>query len=236
MSVVRARARAALALGLAFTACASGQGERYEALRARLEPSPPSAAAAEDPLAGRAELSRGELVSLALARNPGVAAANDAARAALARWPQETALPDPMFGYAVRPASFSSDEVDPANDFELSQAVPFPGKLGLRGERALAEADAAATGVDATRQRLAAAASQLYDAWWLADRALEVNGQQRVLLDDAHEGALARYSAGTGPLEDALGAESERAMLLHREIELRAERAIVAERIAALLH
>ena len=236
MSALLARARVALALGFSLSACATRQSEHYEALRAQLEAPAPPGAAAEDPLAGRAELSRAELVSLALARNPGVATANETARAALARWPQETALPDPMFAWATRPASYSSNEVDPANDFELSQALPFPGKLTLRGERALAEADAAATDVDATRQRLAAAASQLFDAWWLADRALELNAEQRALLDDAHQAALARYSAGTGPLADALGAESERAMLLHREIELRAEHTIVSERIATLLH
>src|SRR5262245_18793898 len=107
----------ALALGLVLSACAS-QSQQYDALRARLESPPDPRAEVDDPLAGRDELTRSELVALALARNPGVAAANEAARAALARWPQERALPDPMFGYAVRPASFDSDEVDPAQDFE----------------------------------------------------------------------------------------------------------------------
>jgi cobalt-zinc-cadmium efflux system outer membrane protein len=230
------RARVALALALALSACATRQSEHYDALRARLETAPPARAGGDDPFAGSAELTRAGLVELVLARNPDVATATAAARAALARYPQETALADPMFGYAARPASFSSSEVDPANDFELSQAVPFPGKLALRGERALAEADAAATDVDATRLRLAALASQLFDAYWLAERALETNAEQQALIDQAHAAALARYSTGTGTLSDALGAETERAMLLHRQIELESERTILAERISTLLH
>ena len=86
MSDPRARARVALALGLVLSACATSQSERYAALRAQLEPAPAAVPPPEDPLAGRALLERSELVALALARNPGVAAANDAARAALARW------------------------------------------------------------------------------------------------------------------------------------------------------
>ena len=231
-----ARARVALALAIALSACATRQSEHYEALRARLEPGAPARPEADDPLAGRTELTRAGLVELVLARNPDVAAAAAAARAALERFPQETALADPMFGYATRPRSFSSSEVDPANDFELSQAVPFPGKLALRGERALAEADAAATNVDVTRLRLAALASQLFDAYWRAERARETNAEQRALLDEAHAAALARYSSGTGALSDALGAETERAMLLHGQIELESERTILAERISTLLH
>ena len=189
------RARVALALAIVLSACATRQSEHYEALRTRLEPAAAARPEAEDPLAGRPELTRAGLVEGVLARNPDVATATEAARAALARFPQETALPDPMFGYAARPRSFGSSEVDPANDFELSQAVPFPGKLALRGERALAEADAAATNVDATRLRLAALASQLFDAYWLAERGLETNAEQRTLLDEAHAvgaGALLR--------------------------------------------
>ena len=169
------RARVALALAVALSACATRQSEHYEALRARLAPAPPPRSEDLDPLAGRAELTRAALVQFVLARNPDVETATAAARAALARFPQESALPDPMFGYAARPASFGSSEVHAANDFELSQALPFPGKLALRGERALAEADAAATNVEATRLRLAALASQLFDAYWLAERALETN-------------------------------------------------------------
>jgi cobalt-zinc-cadmium efflux system outer membrane protein len=224
---------AALALG----ACATGgQNERYHEMRERLSRIQTAPQADEDPLANTPTLSRSALVAAVLERNPSVEAARASWQAALARYPQETALADPMFGYSVRPRSFGSSQVDPANDFALSQALPFPGKLALRGERALAEADAAANAVDVERVQLAALASRLFDEYWLAERALETNTQHLTLLDEAHSVALSRYSAGRGSQQDVLAAETEQAMLSHREIELGAERRVLAERINTLLH
>jgi len=231
-------ARAGWVLALALCACASAeQSDHYVALRARIEAAPgPAATAAEpEPIGSSGELSRPALVELVLARNPGVDAARSAARAALARWPQERALPDPMFGYGLRPQSLSSSQVDPGHDFELSQGLPFPGKLELRGERALSEADAAEGELARERVRLASLASIAFDQYWLAERALETNARESELLAQAHEVALARYAAGTGGEQDALATETEQAMLEHRAIELGAERRIAAERINALL-
>ena len=163
-------------------------------------------------------------------------AARYAWRAALARYPQVTALEDPMFGYSLRPRSIGSDELDTANDFAVSQAIPFPGKLGLRGERALAEAESAQSDVETERVKLAALASRLFDEYWLADRALETNARHAVLLDEVHRVALSRYAAGTGSQQDVLAAETEQGMLSHRERELAAERRVVLERINLLLH
>ncbi len=237
MSATHVCARAALALVAALCACAStGQQSHYDALHARLDRVEARSHADDDPLGNASVLERRALVQLVLERNPGLEAQRAAARAALARWPQETALADPMFGYSVRPRSFGSNQVDPANDFALSQALPFPGKLALRGERALAEADAAGNAVDTERIQLAALASRLFDEYWLAERALETNAQHVTLLDQAHGVALSRYSAGEGSQQDVLAAETEEAMLSHREIELGAERRILAERINTLLH
>ena len=171
-----------------------------------------------------------------LERNPGLEAARASWQAALARYPQETALSDPTFGYSVRPRSFGSDEVDPANDFMLSQDLPFPGKRALRGDRALAEADVAANELDTERVQLAALAARLFDEYWLSERALDSNAQHVALLEEARHVALSRYAAGSGSQQDVLAAETEHAMLSHREIELGAERRILTERINTLLH
>jgi len=234
-----ARACATVMALVACAACARApQLARYRAQREELVREYTAAQRSEgaDPFAATSVLSRRELVARVLERNPDLDAARAAWRAALARYPQEVALPDPSFGYGVRPRSFSSGEVDPAQDFELSQALPFPGKLGLRGEMALATADAAGESVAALRARLAALASVLLDAYWLADRALEQNAQNVELLEQLQAAALGRYAAGSGAQYDVRVAESELAMLLHSEVELTADRRIAVERINTLLH
>ncbi|MEX2207005.1 MAG: TolC family protein [Myxococcota bacterium] len=240
MSHWTARVCATVLSFVASAGCASTkQVERYRALRleASRASSPAAAPAAQaDPFAGAQALSRGELVALVIARNPGLDARRETWQAALARYPQETSLPDPTFGYGVRPRSFSSSEVDPAHDFELSQPLPFPGKLGLRGEISLSLADAAGEGVAAERVRLAALTSSLFDAYWLADRGIATNALHQASLETWHDAALARYAAGTGAQLDVFAAESELAMLLHTGIELGADRRIAVERLNSLLH
>ncbi len=233
-------ARVCAALWFVFwcAACASApQVERYRARAYALERTrAPAASVAADPFGAAAELSRAELIRNVLERNPGLDAARSAWQAALARYPQATAHADPMFGYGVRPRSFGSNEVEDAHDFELSQALPFPGKRALRGEMALATADAAGEGMAAERVRLVARTSTLFDEYWLAERALETNAAHLALLEELRAAALARYAAGTSPKDAVLAVETEHTLLLHDEILLGADQRIVAERLNTLLH
>jgi outer membrane protein, heavy metal efflux system len=233
-------ARIAFAVPLAVGCASVGQGTQYTTMRervARVEHAAPAPEeAVEDPFASAATLTRSTLVAAVLERNPGLEAARAAWKAELARYPQETALPDPMFSYSTRPRSFDSRQVEPANDFDLSQEIPFPGKLGLRGARALAEADAAGGEFESERLRLAVLASSLYDRYWVAERAIETNAHHLALVEETHGVALSRYAAGTGFQQDVLAAETERATMLREEIGLETERRILAERINALLH
>jgi cobalt-zinc-cadmium efflux system outer membrane protein len=234
-----ARVGAALLVLAALSACVSAhQDAHYRAQREILSRTQASREIdpSSDEFGDLPELTRRALVSTVLERNPGLDAARAGWQAALARYPQEVALADPVFGYGVRPRSFSSSEVDPAQDFELSQFLSFPGKRGLRGEMALAAADAANEGVEAERVRLAALASQIFDAYWLADRALETNAAHQELLERFREVALARYASGVGAQQEVFAAETELAMLEHLEIELGAERRIAVERLNTLLH
>jgi cobalt-zinc-cadmium efflux system outer membrane protein len=97
----------------------------------------------ENAFSGMDQLSVDALVQQVLVRNPSLAQMVAAWQAASARYPQVTSLDDPMFGAAVAPASIGSEEVDFGYRLEISQRFPFPGKLRLRGENALAEASAA---------------------------------------------------------------------------------------------
>jgi outer membrane protein TolC len=220
-------------------ACAGSSGPGYRALEDRLAEQEAAApqAAADRPFAGHPTLERAPLVAEVLRRNPSLAAARSAWRAALARYPQETALEDPMVGYSIGPRTIGSSTVmQEAHRFEVSQAIPFPGKLALRGAAALAEAEAAAEDYEAARVQLAAMASLLYDEAWLLDRAAAINGEHLALVRELREIAVARYESGEAEQQDPLRAEVEEAMLLHREVEIETGRRVVRQQIAALLH
>jgi outer membrane protein TolC len=227
----------ALLAPLLWGCAGPSQTTRYHALEdAWLRAAPAQAGRADDPFAGHATLERRALVDAVLARNPSIESARWAWRAALARHPQETSLDDPMLEYDLAPASIGSSMVDTGQRVALSQALPFPGKLALRGEIALAEAEAAARDHEAVRLRLATLASLLYDEHYLIARKLEVNDVHRALLAELREIAVARYETGAAAQQDPLEAELEQAELLHRDVALRADQRIVVEQLNALLH
>jgi outer membrane protein TolC len=241
----RSSACAALLLPavLHLAACESVRpAPRYENLAGELERSRP--AAWEDPaphsapaaFAGAITLEREALVAEVLRRNPGLAAAHEAWRGALARLPQAAALDDPTLGYAVGPASLGSRAVHEAHRVELRQAFPFPGKRALRGELALAEAEGAAHDFAAARLRLATLASLLYDDYYLAARALEVNAHHREILRGLHAVATARSEAGLLSAQAPLRSELERAELERDQVTLETEAVLLKAQLNALLH
>ncbi len=224
---------------LTVSGCAGTQIHDYKSLRSdweRAEVRAESAAPVNDPLAHSSELHREALVRLVLERNPNVRAARYAWRAALERYPQVTSLDDPLLGIGAAPRSFGSSHVDDAPRYDLSQKLPFPGKLALRGEVALAEAEAAAEHHDAVRLRLATMASLLFDDYYLVARSLEINAEHVALLDEFKRIATARYVVGEASQQDPIQAEVELAHALHRDLVLETRRNVIAEQINALLH
>lgn len=193
------------------------------------------AAAETDPLAALPRLERDALIRSVLEHNPSLQAAREAWRAASARPAQVRALPDPMVSYGLAPLSIGSSGTEFGQEIEVSQAFPFPGKRRVRAAAAEATAETAREEYRAARVELAAAASFLFDDYYLVDRTIEINAEHLRLVGDLQKIAAARYAAGLVAQQEPLQAEVEAAELLHREVELRAERDVVAVRINALL-
>lgn len=238
-SGVRPGRAAWLLVLLATSACTTAGPTRYQALRddwQRSERPTRSSRTDEDLFPDASFLERPALVEQVLDRNPTVRAARFAWRAALARYPQVTALDDPILGVGLAPRSIGSSRVNDAPKFDLSQKLPFPGKLRLRGQAALGEAEAMSHDYAAVRLRLATMASQLYDDYYLAARSLEINAEHIALLEEFQRIATARYEAGEAAQQDPIQAEVQRTHAIHREVVLETARQITAEQINALLH
>ncbi len=227
--MIQAALRLALITTAAALPAAAGSGEPDV-------PEPAAPPAANEPFAGLAILDRQVVVAAVLDRNPSIEAVRLAWTAALDRVPQAAALDDPMVSWSVAPLSIGPGGAPFGHEARLSQRLPWPGTRRLRGEAARAEAEAAAGRHHEARQRLAAAASMLFDDYYLVHRALEINDAHRALLDDLQRSATARYAAGLAPQQDPLQAELEGALLMRRQIELVTERTVLAATLNALLH
>lgn len=218
----------------ALAACASSAHEqRYQELSRALASE--VRAEAEVPLPEGPVLERAELVRAVLARNPGIDEARQAWRAAMAEVPQAAALADPMAEYMFAPLSIGSEH-DYGQIVTLSQELPWPGKLDLREQMALAEAEAARADFRAVQLRLALSASTLFDEYYAAARSLAITAEHERLVRDILAISEAQYQAGRTPQGDVLEAEVELAHIEHRRVTLESERDVAIARLNGLLH
>jgi outer membrane protein TolC len=157
-------------------------------------------------------------------------------QAASARYPQVTSLDDPMFGTVLAPASIGSNDVEFGYRVELSQKLPFPGKLALRGQSALSEASAAGHDVEDMRLQLIEGTKNAFYEYFLTGRALDVNEEGLRLLKKFRENAESRYQTGLAPQQDILQAEVEIGRQRQRRLSLERMQRVVVARINTLLH
>ncbi len=185
---------------------------------------------------GQTELSAEALVQQVLARNPSLAEISAAARAAQARYPQVTSLEDPMLGVQVAPGAFGSNTVDGGYRVEISQKLPWPGKLDARGQGAMAEARAAGSDVEDMRLQLTENARAAFFDYYEIERALEVNREGLELLDKFHDEAESRYEKRAGEQQEILQADVEIGTQRERRLTLDRRREVAIARINTLLH
>jgi len=100
-----------------------------------------------------------------------------------------------MFGLTVGPGTIAPDDkgTEFAYRLEASQKYPWPGKLKLRGENALAEARAASGDVDDMRLQLVESAKTAFYDYYLVARALAVNEETLQRLGEFRKDAEALY-------------------------------------------
>ncbi|HUH00779.1 MAG TPA: TolC family protein, partial [Kofleriaceae bacterium] len=154
--------------------------------------------------AGQEVLELPVLTAIVLQRNPSLEIARQGWRQALAEVPQATSFGDPMLAVGLAPLSIVDPDVKLGVSAEISQPLPYPGKRRLRGEVALAEADAARHDYLAVRQRLALMAAQLYYDYFLLERALEINADHAALLEDYLDVVTRYLETGRAWQDDAL--------------------------------
>jgi outer membrane protein TolC len=187
-------------------------------------------------LGGLKELSALALVAEVLARSPSLAEMVAAWQAASARYPQVTALDDPMFGVQLAPGAFFARSVNDGYRFEVSQRIPWCGKLELRGENAQAQASAAGHEVEEMRLQLVESARRAFYDYYLVDRALAVNRENLRLLREFRKNAESRAETGKAPLQDVYQADVEIGRARERQVSLERLRPVAVARINTLMH
>jgi cobalt-zinc-cadmium efflux system outer membrane protein len=181
-------------------------------------------------------LTADDVIQQVLAGNQTLAQMKAAWQAAATKYPQATSRDDPMLSAMAAPNSFGSRTVEPGYRVEISQKLLWPGKKNLRGEMALAEADAAGSDVEDMKLQLTEMARNAFYEYFLIERASAVNDDALKLLDEFRRNAEARFRTGLIPQQDILQAEVETGKQRERGITLERMRRVAIARLNTLMH
>ena len=179
-----------------------------------------------------------EAVAAARAANPMLRAVRLEADAAAQRVPQAGALPDPQLQFALenRPvAGFGTMDPMTMNTVQLTQTLPWPGKLGYGQERTRLLADAARLDASESELDLVSRLKAVYFQLAYMDRALAVMEGTRTLLRAFLQVSSAMYAVGTGLQQDVLQAQVAVARMTEDITVMQQDRTAMAARLNALL-
>jgi outer membrane protein, heavy metal efflux system len=176
-----------------------------------------------------------DVIREALEKNPEAQSALHTIKALERRVPQVKSLPDPMVsvGWEGNLAPFSLQQADPSSfrGLTVSEQIPYPGKLKLRGQMASKEAEAAQTDYEAVRRRVVAEVKAAYYNYFYLDRAIQTTERNKDLLDKLSKIAEARYRVGKAMQADVLRSQIEISLLIEKLTVLELQRATAQARI-----
>jgi len=145
-----------------------------------------------------------EYLTQAALKNPELEAAFYRWKAALEKVPQVKALPDPRFtfGYFIR--SIETRTGPQRARFGIAQTFPWFGKLDLKGDVAMQEANAIKAQYDAIKLKIFNMVKNAFYEYAYLAKAVEISRENIELLSYLESVVRARYSAGATPYSDVI--------------------------------
>jgi cobalt-zinc-cadmium efflux system outer membrane protein len=166
-----------------------------------------------------------ELLAEAEKNNPQIEAARHGFEAAKQVPTQVSTLPDPQFTLqhfsvgSPRPLAGYTNSEFAYIGLGVSQDIPYPGKLRLKGEIAKREADVSQQQIESVRRSVLAELKAAYFQLGYLSKTLAILEQDGALLKQVQQAADARHRSGMGTQQDLLQAQLQQAKLL-REIAM----------------
>ena len=166
-----------------------------------------------------------ELLAEAEKNNPRIEAARQGWQAAKQVPTQVSTLPDPQFNLqhvsvgSPRPFAGYTNSDFAYLGLGISQDIPYPGKLRLKGEIARRDADVSQQHIESVRRAVLAELKGTYFQLAYLSKTLTILEQDGELLKQVEQAADARYRSGMGTQQDILQAQLQKTKLL-REIAM----------------
>jgi outer membrane protein, heavy metal efflux system len=180
-------------------------------------------ARAQQPALSGAPLKLADLLSEAERNNPQIRSARQSWESAQRLPTQVSTLPDPQFSLqhvsvgSPRPFSGYTNSDFAYLGFGISQDIPYPGKLRLRGDIAGKDAEVSRERYESVRRAILAEVKAVYFQLAHLSKTRTILESNEQLLQQVEQAAEARYRSGSGNQQEVLQAQIEKTKLL-REI------------------
>lgn len=176
------------------------------------------------------------LIRYAVDNNPRIKAARLEWARVIEKYPQATAYDDPVLSF-----TYAIDEIEtrlgPQEQiFKLSQRLPFPGKLSLKGEAVAKEVEIAKTMYESVvRDVIVSVKKSFYELYYI-DMALTLTEQNKKVLEHFTKIATTDYSTDATTLNDVVKAQAQYAQASYDLILLEEMRSAEVTRLNTLLN
>ena len=178
-----------------------------------------------------------ELIAEAKAHNPAILQARKRWEAVQAKIPLAKGLPPPRIGVQFEEIPRGTVQINQATVlYQLIQMLPFPGKLSMRHQVAVKEAQVAAAAFKQAEWDVVSELKQAYYDLFLLERTVEIEQARVVWIQDAEATARARYETGTVGQAELLRLQGETLSASNAVEVLRHRREAMAAHLNHLLN
>ena len=176
------------------------------------------------------------LIAEAVENNPQIQAAYNNWQAATYKVTQAKSLPDPTASYTYFGESIETRNGPQENKYGVSQKIPFPGKLGLKGKAQSKRAGMLQEKYEATKREIIKNLKFVYyDIFWV-DRAIQITEEEKSILENLEKVAQRKYESNLTPQQDVIKAQVELSKLIDKLFMLRQNRKSLEAKINSILN
>lgn len=177
-----------------------------------------------------------QLIALAFKNNPRLKAARLKWEAVIEKYPQITAYEDPVFSYSYFIEEVETRVGPQEQKFSVTQQIPFPGKLSLKGDIVTQEAQIAKLEFERQTRDLIVELKNAYYELLYITQAIEITGQNKELMEHLTKIGTTDYAVDGTTLNDVFKAQSQLAQLSYDLILLTEFKEAEITRINSMLN
>ena len=176
------------------------------------------------------------LISEAKNNNPQIQKAFNQWKAEEYKTKRVKSLDDPMASYGYFGEEAQTRVGPQEQKYGVSQKIPFPGKLSLKGKVQSKHAQMLEEQYKATESEVIKEVKFVfYDLYW-ADRSIEINDEEKSILEKLEKVAQRRYESNLTPQQDVIKSQVELSKIIQKIFLLQQSRNSLNVKLNALLN